>query len=50
MGTHMRVLSESYPMNTNNHDRDLMNFKNLCILVLWMKVAIAVKGLKKTTS
>ena len=45
MGTHLRVLSESYLMNTN-----MAGFrwflKNLCILVLWMKVALALEGLK----
>ena len=40
MGTHLRELSESFPMNTNK-----MVFKNLCIIVLWMKVASALEGL-----
>ena len=44
MGTHLRVLSESYPMNTN-----MTGFRwfseNLCILVLWTKVASALEGL-----
>ena len=39
MGTHLRVLSKSYPMNTN------MVFKNLCILVLRTEVAFALEGL-----
>ena len=43
MGTHMRVLNKSYPMNTN-----MIGFrwfsKNLCVLVLWMKVASAFEG------
>ena len=39
MDTHLRVFSENFPMNTN------MTWfrwfaKNLCILVLWMKVYI----------
>ena len=40
-----RVLSESYPMNTN-----MIGFrwfsKNTCIFVLWMTVASALEGLK----
>ena len=41
MGTHLRVLSENYLMNTN-----MTGFSNsLCILVLWMKVALALEGL-----
>ena len=35
IGTHLIELSESYPMNTN-----------ICILVLWKKVASALEGLK----
>ena len=31
--------------NEYQHDRVLMVFKNLCVLVLWMKVASALKGL-----
>ena len=42
MGTHMRVFSESYPMNINwQHDRVKMVFKNLCVLLLKTKVASA---------
>ena len=44
MGTHLRVLSESYPMNTNMSGFRWF-FKNLCILVLWTKVASALEGL-----
>ena len=43
MGTHQRLLSESYLMNTN-----MTRFrfsKNLCILVLWTKAALALEGL-----
>ena len=40
MGTHLRVLNESYPINTN-----MTGFKNLCILVLWTKVTSALEGL-----
>ena len=32
--------------NEYQHDRVWMVFKNLCIRVLWMKVAVALKGLK----
>ena len=46
MVTHLRVLSESYPMNTN-----MIRFRwfsnNLCILVLWTKVAPALEMLTK---
>ena len=50
MGTHLRVLSESYPMYTNMTGFRWFS-KNLCILVLWTKVAWALKGLssKKAT-
>ena len=44
MGTHLRVLSESYPMNTNMTGFGWFS-KNLCILVRWMKVASALVGL-----
>ena len=44
MGTHLRVLSESYQMTTN-----MTGFrwflKNLNTLVLWMKVASVLEGL-----
>ena len=45
MGTHLRVLSESYLMNT-----DMIGFRwesqlPLHILVLWTKVASALEGL-----
>ena len=44
MGTHLRVLSESFPMNTNmTRFRD--GFKNICVHVLWAKVASALEGL-----
>ena len=35
-----RELSDEY-----QHDRVVMIFKNLCILVLWTKVASALEGL-----
>ena len=44
MGTHLRVLSESFLMNTNMTGFRWFS-KNLCILVLWMKVASALEGL-----
>ena len=37
MGTHRRVLRESYPMHTN-----MTGFRWFCILVLWTKVALAL--------
>ena len=40
MGTHLKVLSESYPMNTN-----VTGFRSLYFLALWVKVASALKGL-----
>ena len=39
MGIHLRVLSESFAMNTN------MAGKNLSILVHWTKVIPALEGL-----
>ena len=36
-----RELSDEY-----QHDRVKMVFKNLCVLVLWTKVASALEGLK----
>ena len=44
MGTHLRVLSESYPMNTNMAGFRYV-FRNLCVLVLWTKVASALEGI-----
>ena len=41
MGTYLRVLSESYPMTTNIKGF----FKNMCFLLLWMKIASALEGL-----
>ena len=43
MGTHMRLLSESYPMNTNM--TGFRCFSNICILVLWTKLASALEGI-----
>ena len=45
MGTHLRVLGESYPMNTNMTGvKKVFNF--FCILVIWTKVASALEGLR----
>ena len=45
MGTHLKVLSESYPMNTNMTVFGWF-FKDFYVLVLWTKVtASAVEGL-----
>ena len=44
MGTHLRGLSESYPMNSNMTGYRCFS-KNLCVLVLWMKVASALNVL-----
>ena len=43
MGTHLRVFSESYPINTDMTGFGLF-FLNLCIPVLWMKVDVALEG------
>ena len=43
MGTHLRVLSESSPMNTNM--TGLTWFSKFFIFVLWTKVASALEGL-----
>ena len=41
MGTHLRVMSKSYPMNTN-----MAGFRCFSeIFVLWTKVASALEGL-----
>ena len=45
MGTHLRVLSKSYPMNTNKTGFKWFS-KYLCVLVLETKVASAMEGLK----
>ena len=42
MGTHLRVLSKSYPMNTNITGFRCF-FKKICVLILWTKVASALK-------
>ena len=44
MGTHLRVLSESYQMNTNMTGFRWVS-KILCVLVLWSEVASALGGL-----
>ena len=45
MGTYMRVLRESNPMNTNMAGFGWYS-KILKILVLWTKVALALEGLR----
>ena len=47
MGTHLRVLSESYPMDTNMTGFKWLS-KIFCILVLLRKVASALEGLNQT--
>ena len=44
MGIHLRVLSESYLMNTKMAGFRWLS-KSLCILVLWTKVAFLLEGL-----
>ena len=44
MGTHLRVLSESYPMNTTMTGVKMV-FKNRYVLVLLAKVASALEEL-----
>ena len=46
MGTHLRVLSKRYPMNTNMTGFGWC-FKNLCVRVLLSKVALELEGLKQ---
>ena len=50
MGTHLKVLSESFPMNTNITGFRCFFAKNLCIPVLRMIVALALEWLSKLTS
>ena len=45
MGTHLRVLGENYPMNTNMTRFKWIYMENLYVLVLWMKVASEMEGL-----
>ena len=45
MGTHLRALIESFPMNTNMTVFRWFS-KNLNVLVLWTKVASAMEGLR----
>ena len=35
--------------NEYQHDRVQIVFKNICVIVLWMKVALALEGLNKLT-
>ena len=43
MGTHLRVLSQRELSNEYQQDMVTMAFKELCVLVLWRKLAL--KGL-----
>ena len=43
MGTHMKVLGESFPMNTN-----MAGLRWFSKIVLWMKVVSALEGLNPT--
>ena len=43
MGTYLRVLSESFPMNINM--TGLKWFSNIFFLVLWTKIDLALEGL-----
>ena len=40
MGTHLRMLSKRYPMNTN-----MIGFRFSKIFILWTKVALALENL-----
>ena len=44
MGAHLRILSKSFPVNINMTG---MVFKNLCVHVRWMKVALALEHVLK---
>ena len=46
MGTHLRVLGESFQMNTKTTGFECF-FQENCILVLWTKVVSALEGLKQ---
>ena len=46
MGTQLRALSESYPINTNMAGFRRF-FKNISVLVLGMKLVPALKGLNR---
>ena len=47
-GPHLRVLSESFPMNTNMTGFGRFS-KNLCVLALGTKVASALEGISNYT-
>ena len=44
MGTHLRELSESFPMNTNMTGFRCFS-KNICVIVVWTKEVSALEGL-----
>ena len=44
-----RYLSESTQLELSNeyqHDKVKVVFRDLCVILLWMKVTLALKGLK----
>ena len=43
----MRVLNKSFPINTKMTGFRWLSKKNLCVIVLWMKVASALEGFRK---
>ena len=47
MGTHLRVLNESFPMNSNMTQVSMV-FNFICILVLCANEAVALEGLRIT--
>ena len=47
-GTHLRVLSESFPMNINM--TGFRWFSKKIVFVLWMKVVSAMEGLRFSLS
>ena len=46
MGTHLRVLNKSYPMNTNMAGFRWFS-KLKCVILLWKKVATVLEGLTR---
>ena len=46
MDTHLRVLTKSFPVNTNETGFGWFS-KNPCVFELWMKVASAMEGLSQ---
>ena len=50
MGTYLRVLSESYPMNNNMTGIRWFSKKKDCVLLLWVNVASSLQGLNDFNS